>query len=132
MKDQTKEQLKAKREAVVKQLVARGTDYQEARFMFMTAGAEPEGLLAEQPSSDEVVLEIDQELLALTNKGRQENDQEQRITRVVISAARSRIDNQQGTRSDYDLMVTAGLAYYNFDEEDRPNEFEWIKESKIC
>ncbi len=127
MKTQTKKQLKAKREAVVKQLVARGIDYQEARFMVMTAGAKPEGLLAEQPSSDEVVPEIDQDLLSLTSKGRQENNQEQRITYAAISEAHSRIDNQKGTRADYDLMVTTGLAHYNFDEDDRPNGFEWTK-----
>ena len=69
MSPETKQKLIAKRKEVTEKLIAQGVDRQQARFMVMSAGANPEGLLEDQPSGDDG---IDQELVEISIQARKE------------------------------------------------------------
>lgn len=69
MTPETKEKLIAKRKEVTEKLIDQGIDRQQARFMVISAGLKPEGLLKDQPDGDE---KIDAELAEITIQARKE------------------------------------------------------------
>jgi hypothetical protein len=66
---ETKAKLIAKRQEVTEKLIAQGIDCQQVRFMVMSAGANPEGLLEDQIEDSKG---IDPELIEITNQARAE------------------------------------------------------------
>jgi hypothetical protein len=116
MKSKTKKALLAKREEVTQELISQGVDYQQARFMVMSAGANPEGLLKDQPAGPD----LDNELLEITAQARKEQksqvEKDAKIRSAKIQAAQGRLHSNQATNDDFNLLASSGYGYIEDDE----------------
>jgi hypothetical protein len=122
MKSKTKTDLLAKRKEVMQKLIAQGVHCQQARFMVLSAGANPEGLLEDQPAGEKT----DAELIEITARARKEQIAEmEKATKTQaanIQAALARLHNNQATNSDFYLLASSGYGYIE-DNELGPGRF---------
>lgn len=129
------------RDKLTQELIAQGHDYQQARFMAMTAKATATGLLADQPVEESTTIadffgdgSVDNvpECLYCGGTGgilivsisdhngpthwHHEYCRDKRQRDENVKVALERLNNDQATNDDFDLLARSGYGYIEDDE----------------